>query len=265
MASQMLAEERRSRVLELIRARGFASLPDLVDALKVSESTARRDLDYLEKMGAARRTHGGAFYTGPSPKVPHFDLRQSGEWDKKRQIAAAAARLIQDGDTVLLDGGSTTYELARALVGKTVQIVTNSLPVATLFSGNENVDLVLVGGSVHNRTGVLLGPYATRMLAELHVQRAFLSVAGINERGYYNSNLLLVEAERAMMDAADQVMILADSSKFGRTSLSRLCELGAIDTLVTDSAIGDPWKRVVAEAGVRLLVAGQDAGNGPAS
>jgi len=92
MASQTLAEDRRSRVLELVRLRGFASLPDLAGELKVSESTVRRDSDYPEETGVARRTHGGVFYTGPSPKLSHFDLKQSVEWDRKRQIAAAAAR-----------------------------------------------------------------------------------------------------------------------------------------------------------------------------
>ncbi|MCH5377616.1 MAG: DeoR/GlpR family DNA-binding transcription regulator, partial [Planctomycetes bacterium] len=162
----MIAEERRNRVLELVRVRGFASLPDLATELQVSESTVRRDLDYLEETGVARRTHGGVFYTGPSPKLPHFDVRQSVEWDKKRQIAVAASRLIEAGDTVLLDGGSTTYELARVLVGKPLQVVTNSLPVAMLFSTTESVDLVLVGGYVHSRTGVSLGPYANEMLAD---------------------------------------------------------------------------------------------------
>jgi DeoR/GlpR family transcriptional regulator of sugar metabolism len=254
MASQVLAEERRSRVLELVRVRGFASLPDLASELKVSDSTVRRDLDYLEETGVARRTHGGVFYTGPSPKLPHFDARQSSEWDKKRQIAATASRLIEPGDTVLLDGGSTTYELARALVGKPLQVVTNSLPVAMLFSTTETVDLVLVGGYVHNRTGVSLGPYANEMLADLNVQRAIVSVAGINRKGYYNSNLLLVETERAMMKAADQVIVVADSTKFGRTSLANLCELSEVDVLVTDDQISQEWRDRLNEAGVQLLV-----------
>jgi DeoR/GlpR family transcriptional regulator of sugar metabolism len=257
MASQLAAEERRNRVLEMVRVRGFAALPDLAGELKVSESTVRRDLDYLEEAGVARRTHGGVFYTGPSPKSPHFDLRQSVEWDKKREIAAEAALLVEDGDTVLLDGGSTTYELARVLVGRPLQVVTNSLPVAMLFSGSDTVDLVLVGGYVHSRTGVSLGPYANEMLAELNVRRAVLSVAGINERGYYNSNLLLVETERAMMKAADEVIVVADSTKFGRTCLAHLCELGEVDTLVTDGEITLAWQHAVAEAGVSLLVAGR--------
>lgn len=256
MASQIAAEERRNRVLEMVRLRGFAALPDLAGELKVSESTVRRDLDYLEEAGVARRTHGGVFYTGPSPKSPHFDLRHSVEWDRKREIATLVARQIEDGDTVLLDGGSTTYELARALVGRPLQVVTNSLPVAMLFSGSDTVDLVLVGGYVHSRTGVSLGPYANEMLADLNVRRAVLSVAGINERGYYNSNLLLVETERAMMKAADEVIVVADSTKFGRTCLAHLCDLGEVDTVVTDREIASAWQHEIAEAGVSLLIAG---------
>ena len=107
-------------------------------------------------------------------------------------------------------------------------MVTNSLPVANLFASSANTDLVLVGGYVHPRTGVSLGPYANEMLAELNVRRAVLSVAGINERGFYNSNLLLVETERAMMRAADEVIVVADSTKFGHQSLAQLCALGDI-------------------------------------
>ena len=259
MASQTIAEDRRNRVLELVRGRGFVSLPDLAGELKVSESTVRRDLDYLEENGFAKRTHGGVFYTGPSPKLPHFDLKQSVEWDKKRQIAVEAAKLIEDGDTVLLDGGSTTYELARALGGRPLQVVTNSLPVAMLFSSSDTVDLVLVGGYVHRRNGVSMGPYANQMLADLSVRRAVLSVAGITERGYYNSNLLLVETERAMMKAADEVIVVADSTKFGRTCLSHLCELGKANVLVTDGEISPRWRQAVTEAGVRLVVAASPA------
>lgn len=250
-----LADERRNRVLELIRQRGFASLPALAEALEVSESTARRDLDFLEESGVARRTHGGVFYTGPSPKLAHFDQRQSLNWDKKRQIAVAASGLIDDNDTILLDGGSTTYELAQLLVGRPLQVVTNSLPVANLFTSSDNADLIFVGGYVHAKTGVSLGPYANQMLAGLNVRRAVISVAGINERGCYNSNLLLVETERAMMTSAEEVIVVADSTKFGHRSLSQLCELTDIDVLVTDHEIAAEWRSRLAEAEVKLVVA----------
>ncbi|MBX7166980.1 MAG: DeoR/GlpR family DNA-binding transcription regulator [Pirellulales bacterium] len=252
----VLAEERRSRLLELVRTRGFASLPELAEVLQVSESTIRRDLDYLEESGAAKRTHGGVFYAGSSPKLPHFEERQPAEWDKKQRIAQAAVRLIADGDTVLLDGGTTTYEVARLLVGRPLQVVTNSLPVANLFAANATTDLVLVGGYVYPRTGVTLGPYANDMLSHVGVRRTVLSVAGITERGYYNSNLLLVETERAMLRAADEIIVVADSTKFGRQSLAHLCELSAVTRLVVDNEITEDWRSRLLAAGVQVVVAG---------
>jgi DeoR family transcriptional regulator, fructose operon transcriptional repressor len=248
-------DDRRTKLMELIRQRGFASLPALAEELAVSESTVRRDLDFLEESGVAQRTHGGAFYTGASPKLAHFDQRQSLNWDRKRRIAALASQLIDDNDTILLDGGSTTYELAQLLVGRPLQVVTNSLPVANLFTSSETADLVVVGGYVHTKTGVSLGPYANQMLAGLNVRRAVLSVAGMNERGFFNSNLLLVETERAMMNAAEEVIVVADSTKFGHMSLSHLCNLGDVDVLVTDHEIDPTWRERVESAEVRLLVA----------
>ncbi|HVX14437.1 MAG TPA: DeoR/GlpR family DNA-binding transcription regulator [Pirellulales bacterium] len=248
-------EERRNRLLELVRAQGFAALPDLAEALKVSESTVRRDLEYLEESGTAKRTHGGVFYTGTSPKLPHFDERQPAQWDKKRAIASRAVELIENGDTVLLDGGTTTYEVARLLVGRPLQVVTNSLPVANLFASSANTDLVLVGGYVYPRTGVSLGPYANEMLARLNVRRTVLSVSGINERGCFNNNLLLVETERAMMRAAEEVIVVADSTKFGHQSLALLCSLEEISHFVVDNEIGTDWRSKLLAAGTDLIIA----------
>lgn len=255
MANLTVAEERRTQLLELVRLRGFASLDELANALEVSESTVRRDLDQLESSGAAKRTHGGVFYTGPSPKLAHFDQRQSTHWEKKKQIAQRAAELISDGETVLLDGGSTTYELAQLLVGRPLQIVTNSLPVANLFISSSATDLVVVGGYVHHQTGVSLGPYARRMLSELNVRSAVISVAGISDRGLFNSNLLLVETEQAMMNAAEEVIVVADSTKFGHQSLVHMCDLQAIDALVVDNEITEDWRSKIIAAGVQLHVA----------
>lgn len=251
----MQTDERRARLLEMVRGHGFASLPDLARQLEVSESTVRRDLDALEDGGVAKRTHGGVFYTGPSPKLAHFEQRQSVEWNKKKAIARAAAGLIEDGDTLLLDGGSTTYELALLLVSRPLQVVTNSLPVANLFTSSPNTDLVILGGYVHARTGVTLGPYADQMLEGLSVRRAVLSTAGINVEGCFNSNLLLVGTEQAMMRAADEVIIVADSTKFGHTSLSHVCKLDQIDYLVVDDGIADTWRDKLVEAGVQVVIA----------
>jgi DeoR/GlpR family transcriptional regulator of sugar metabolism len=253
----MLAEERRTNLLELVRQRGFASLPELAATLQVSESTIRRDLEALEDSGAAKRTHGGVFYTGSAPQLPHFEERHPAQWDKKRAIARRAVELIDDGDALLLDGGSTTYEVARLLLGRNLQIVTNSLPVANLFA-SQKTDLVLIGGYVYPRTGVALGPYANEMLAGVTVRRTIMSVAGVNERGFYNSNLLLVETEQAMMRAADEVIVVADSTKFGRRSLALLCELNAVSCLVVDSGISTEWRKKIEASGVKLVIASFD-------
>jgi DeoR family transcriptional regulator, fructose operon transcriptional repressor len=253
----LLVEQRRSQLLEIVRQSGFASLPELAEKLGVSESTVRRDLDYLEESGTAKRTHGGVFYAGPSPKLPHFEERGPAQWDKKKHIAERTAALVEDGDTILLDGGSTTYEVARLLVGRPLQVVTNSLPVANLFASTMAGNLVLIGGAVYPGTGVMLGPYANEMLTRLNVRRAILSVAGISERGFFNNNLLLVETERAMMKAADQVVIVADSTKFGRQSLAHLCGLGEVHTVVADSDVKQEWREAISEVGVEMIVAGQ--------
>jgi DeoR/GlpR family transcriptional regulator of sugar metabolism len=251
---------RRARMLEFIRQQGFVSIPELRDSLDVSESTIRRDLESLEESGEARRTHGGVFYTGSVSGIRQFQRGNpnDGAWDKKRAIALEASKLVSDHDTVLLDGGSSTYELAKQLVGRPLQIVTNSLPVANLFSASESVDLVVLGGAIHNRTGVTHGPYTDQMLDTINVQKAFLSVAGVNERGFYNSNMLLVETERCMMRAADRTIIVADSTKFGRSSLARMCEWEQVDTLVVDQDLSTQWRDRIATLETDLILARLD-------
>lgn len=253
----MLLDERRNRLLELVRVRRFASLPELAEELRVSESTVRRDVDWLEEQGSARRIHGGVLYAGQSPKLPHFDARQPTRWEEKRAIARRAVDLIEPGDTILLDGGSTTYEVARLLVGQPLHVVTNSLPVANLFAADANSDLVFLGGNICPRSGVAQGPYADKMLASVRVRKTILSVAAIDEEGFFNNNLLLVATEQAMMRAADEVIVVADNSKFGHRSLTHLCPLDEVDCLVVDSGVGPAWRARLEAAGVRVLVAGE--------
>ncbi len=252
----MIGQERRSRLLELVRTRQIASPKALARELAVSESTIRRDLDQLAEEGLARRVYGGVLFAGVSPKLPHFDARQSLNWEQKRAVARKTAELIEDGDTVLLDGGTTTYEVARLLVGRPLHVVTNSLPVANLFAADAGSDLILIGGNICPRTGAAQGPYAARMIASLRVRKTILSVAAINDDGFFNNNMMLVETERAMLDVADEVIVAADSSKLGHRSLAHLCGLGAIDRLVVDNGITQDWRSKVLAAGVKLLVAG---------
>jgi DeoR family transcriptional regulator, fructose operon transcriptional repressor len=254
-SESMQPHHRRSRLVELIRVRGFAAIDELVAELGVSESTIRRDLDALEQQGEARRTHGGVLYRGGLPRLAEFDHRQPTHWAEKRAIATVAAARIADGETVLLDGGTTTYEVARLLVGRPLQVVTNSLPVANLFASESPSELVLLGGYVSPKTGVCLGPYANELLGRLHVSTTVLSAAGIAEEGLFNAHLLLAETEQAMLRAAGRVMVVADSSKFGVRSLTLVCGIEEIHELVVDDSLDEAWRSRITKAGVHLLTA----------
>jgi DeoR family fructose operon transcriptional repressor len=251
----MLAETRRRQLLDRISRQGFASLDELVKAAGVSESTVRRDLEALELSGVVRRTHGGAMLADESRSILSFDERSSSATAEKRAIGRAAAALIDDGDTVLLDGGTTTLEVARALQGRPVQIVTNSLPIAQLAASHNEADLILLGGYVYPRTGVALGPLAIAAMQGIRVRKAILGAGGIMAEGLYNANLLLVETEKQMMACGQETMIVADRSKFGRLSLAWLCGLDAIADLVVDEGVADAHRRMLEEAGVRVHLA----------
>jgi DeoR/GlpR family transcriptional regulator of sugar metabolism len=252
----MIVEERRQKILDLVSAKGFIALADLAETLEASESTIRRDLDYWDHQGVLKRTHGGAIFLAETFNLPALEERSSKQMEEKRAIAQAAAARIRDGDAVLLDGGTTTLEVARLLVGRPLQIVTNSLPIANLFASHRETDLVMLGGYIFPRTGVALGPLTMKMMEAIHVRQTILSVGGITGKGLFNSNLLLVETERQMLRCADEVVVVADHSKIGRQALAFLCELSAVDTLIVDRGLSTEHRELVQQANVQLIEAG---------
>jgi DeoR/GlpR family transcriptional regulator of sugar metabolism len=253
----MLVEERRQRVLDLVSARGFVVLSDVARQVGVSESTIRRDLEHWDQQGVIRRTRGGAIYLGDAAALPPLEERSSSQLEEKRAVARVAAARIQDGDTILLDGGTTTLEVARLLVGRPVQVVTNSLPIATLLAGTRETDLVMLGGYVYPKTGVALGPLTVRMMDDVHCHMLVMSVGGITAKGLFNSNLLLVETERRMMRCAEEVVVVADHTKVGRQALAFLCGLGDVDTLIVDRDLSPAQRSLLEQADARLIVAGE--------
>jgi DeoR/GlpR family transcriptional regulator of sugar metabolism len=257
----MLIAERQSRLQDLLARRGTCALDTLAAELNVSQSTVRRDIEALEERGIVMRTHGGVIWVGgerePAANTrPYaFDQRMSYEIDAKRRIARAARSLVQPGQTILIDGGTTTFYLAQELIGLPLQLVTNSLPIANLFIDNENVELILTGGLMYPRYGVLLGPMAEQIIGSIHTKTLFFSVAGVHEGMLYNQNVLLVQAEQKMMHQAQQVVVLVDSSKFGHQALAQLCPLREIDIVVTDSRISEDQRQEVRNAGCELIIA----------
>lgn len=249
----MLLDQRRQNILQLIENEGIVSLQQLTERVDASESTIRRDLEYLERIGQIRRTRGGASYIGDS--ITPLDVRFTQALPEKQAVGRAAAALIQPGESVLLDGGTTTLEVARNLNGKSLQVVTNSLPIVNLLANQPQIELVMIGGYVYPKTGVAIGPLAVEALRQIHVRRLFMSVGGINERGLFNSNALLVETERGMIAAAEEVVVVADSSKLGHAALAHLCPLDKVQRLVVDAGITDEWRQTIEQAGIQITIA----------
>lgn len=251
----MTADERRQILTEFLARRGFADLSVLVAEVGVSESTVRRDLSQLEEEGVVRRTHGGAVFVSDRFSALNYAARESTMVDQKQAIGRAAAGLVQDGEAILLDGGTTTFQIARELMTRSLQVVTNSLPIANLLGSSNTIELVFVGGYIYPRTGVALGPIARQALASLRFSKVFMGAAGITEEGLYNANVLLVEAQEQMMSSADEVVVVADHTKFGRRSLARLCGLDRIGRVVSDTELEPRWGEVVRGSGVDIILA----------
>lgn len=257
----MLIPERQLRLQQLIAEKGVVDLDSLVRELNVSASTIRRDLNEFEEKGMVRRTHGGVVWTGEetrdNSRTYAFEQRMAHLVPAKQSIARAARSLIRPGETLLLDGGTTTFYLAQELLGTPLQIVTNSLPIASLYQNDDRSELVMVGGVVYPRYGVLLGPTAEAMLSGIHATTLFLSVAGVHRGQLYNQNMLLVQTEKKMMEQSQRTVLLIDSAKFGQQALVKLCDLSAIDTIVTDEPPSDDTAAGIRAAGCELIVAGE--------
>lgn len=253
----MQAEERQKRIEDYLQKVEFASLDELSEQLDASVSTVRRDLTLLEAKGAVQRTHGGARLVEPRSDEFAFSARDTHELSEKEAIGRACAALIKPNQSLILDAGTTIYHVARHLdlANKTLQIVTNSLPVANLFAAAQRIEVVVSGGVIYPRLGVLVGPMAVEMFSKIHADVAIMSAGGITIEGLTNSHGLLIDIQRAMMQAARRVIVCLDHTKFGRQSVSALCGLERIHTIVTDSAAPTELVAALRERGIEVVIA----------
>ena len=234
----MQAEERQQRIEEFLQRAEFASLEELSELVDASASTVRRDLQVLEARGSVRRTHGGArLVSVANPRSDEFTFatRDTRELDEKEAIGRACAELIAPNQSLILDAGTTVFHVARHLESKSPQIITNSLPVANLFASNSPVEVLVSGGVIYPRLGVLVGPLAVEAFSKMHADVAIMSSGGITTDGITNSHGLLIDIQRAMIAAARRVIFCLDHTKFGRRSVSFLCPLDEVDVVVTDA------------------------------
>lgn len=248
--------QRRNRITDLVTQQGYVTLSDLGKILGISESTARRDLEALELADVLTRTKGGAVckrYTS----AQHLELaaRETSMSREKMAIADLASQLLQDQQVTILNGGTTCYALASTLVGRRLSIVTNSLPIASLLSSDFLTEITLVGGYLYPRTGVALGLAAREQVSAIHADILVTGCGGINEEGIFNINQLMADMDSTMIKAAEKVILLADSSKFGRGGLAKVCGLDEIDILVTDGGLTHKWREKLESLPMELMIA----------
>ncbi len=251
----MSPEERQHRLEAYLQQVEFASLEELARHVGASVSTVRRDLTVLEAAGTVKRTHGGARILTPRSDEFMFSARDTHQLAEKEAIGRACAELIRPNQSVIIDAGTTVYHVARNLEDKAPQIVTNSLPVANLFASATRVELVLSGGVLYPRLGVLVGPLAVEAFSRMHADVAVMSAGGITLEGLTNSHGLLIDIQLAMMRAAARVIMCLDHTKFGRRSVLPLCDLEPIDVIVTDSGAPAEMVEQLRQKGIEVIVA----------
>jgi DeoR/GlpR family transcriptional regulator of sugar metabolism len=256
----MFAEERYLRILEVVERFGKATVAELSEALGVSPVTVRRDLEKLEERELLLRTHGGAMALhariGEVAQEKSFSEKAEALAAEKERIAEAAARLVNDGDAVLLTAGSTNMRLAQKLAGKKrLKIVTNAANIAVQIGNETDCEVILTGGTLRPKSFALVGPLAEESLGRIRVDKLFLGVDGFDlNEGLTTPNLSEARMDRTMISIAKQVIVVADHSKFGKVCFSRVAPLSVVHTVVTDRSLDADTCGRIRELGIELIV-----------
>lgn len=253
------ATERRERIWRMVNERGRVRTSELAKAFGVTEPTIRKDIADLEAREVLSRTHGGAVARGPMTEVP-VDERERKHVAEKQRIARACVGLLERGDAIFLDGGTTNLQIARALTElpgsrtRGVKVVTNSFSVVELLSASFDEPPILLGGRYRPQGRSFVGPLTIRSLEQFRVDTAFIGVTGINPDGVFVADLSEAELKGAVISRATRVVVPMDRSKIGLTDFVTVCPLGSVDTVVVDEA-DDQLSEWTASAGVNLAVA----------
>ncbi len=261
----MKAPGRHLKIRELLDAQEFVDLETLCRELDASESSVRRDLVQLEGEGALRRVYGGAMAVRDSANGNgnhdardqglDFDWQSTHQAEEKRLIAARTAELIEERQTVILDGGSTVAAVAHALRNRRLHVITNSLPIALALDDARQIEVTLTGGYLYPRLRVTLGPLCEQMLSGVAADVLIMGIGGVTADGFSNGNSLVVGSERKMIEVARKVIIVTDHTKFGRNAMINVAPLHVADYLVSDSGLAEEYQELLRGQGVEVLLA----------
>ena len=232
----MFPEERRAKIVNILDSKGRCRVIDLAFDLDVSEVTVRQDLDALEKQGMLRRTHGGAILVPKTSFERPFQIEETSFKEEKTCIGKAAAELISEGDTVILDVGTTVATIVNNLNNKNITVLTNALNIATMLENYPNITTILTGGTLRAKQHSLINPYAHFILEKIYADIAFIGVSGVEaEHGITNVNIEEAEMKSLFIEKSRRCVVLADSSKIGNVSLAKVGPIDKIDLLITDN------------------------------
>jgi len=255
----MHAAERERLIEEALRPTGFVSYRELEALLAASPATIRRDLTRLEETGRIVRVHGGAKLAEEADGSPRlvgtpFDLSISQNLAAKEAIGRAAAALVQPGEGIMIDGGTTTLQMCPHLAGRHCQVLTNSLHIVNALLSQGDTRILVPSGTVFREQNIILAAAGEDSMPRFHAPRLFMGAAAVGPQGIMQADVILVAAERRLIDRAEEVVLLVDSSKFAAQSGTIVCGLEEIDTVITD-AVPDHMAEVLRKAGVRIEIA----------
>ena len=251
--------ERHRVILAAAQTRPVITVADLCEVTGSSEATIRRDIAALHVRGELRRVRGGAEALNPPEQSAlmgrPFSVNETLNIAQKRAIARAAAELCKDGEPIIINGGTTTYQMVHHLTGRRLSVSTNSFAIAEFLIHNSRNAVVIPGGTVYREQNVILSPFGGVVASHFYARRMFIGCQGIGPHGLMEADPMVVQSELALIGQADELIVLADSTKFsGRSSLI-LCGLDRITAVITDSGIRDEDRQMLETAGVRLIVA----------
>ena len=255
--SKMIAQERRQRIFEDIETSGVASVRDLAQRFEVSSITIMRDLQELEQQGLIRRVHGGAISVRGASYEPPFSARESQHSTEKRRIAAKAVEMINDGDSLILDVGTTTLEIARALKGKrNLTVLVTNLRAALELASQSAIQVIVIGGKLRASELSMVGHLAEQTLRNFQVDKAFIGVGGITiEHGLTEFNFEEAGTKRAMIERARQRIVVADHTKFDKVMLTTVASLTVVDKIITGMEVDGEMVTRLRQMGVEVILA----------
>lgn len=248
----MFSEKRKSIIAEYIKNNEYARISELAEKLNISESTIRRDLELLEKDGVLQRVHGGAKKTNGLEKAMSFTFfteQVNIHKEEKKRIAEFAASLVKDGESAIIDAGSTAYYVAEQLKNRNIKVITNSLPAINLLA-ESRVDLIVIGGNLFPEAGVFLSSLTEEMLRKINADKLFLGVGGIFQTRITNNDMLLIGVQKVMMEISREIIVVADHTKFDKKALNQLADISSVQHIITDSEAPEEYRKICEEKNV---------------